>query len=92
MVAGCGVSLIASAVGGIPFLLDRSGTPGKPMLLVGLSAILRLMVVLALAVTTVLSGWFETAPLLVWVAISYAVLLFLDTRFALRSLKEGGVE
>ena len=42
------------------------------------------LVVLILALSAALSGWFEQAPLLVWVALSYLVLLVVDTMYAVR--------
>ena len=46
----------------------------------------RFFVVLIMGVAAALSGMFATAPLLVWLAISYVVLLGADTAFALRAL------
>ena len=84
MLAGCAISLVASIVGSIPIIVASRG-PGRQMpTAVMLSTALRLMVVLALALSAALSGWFERAPLLVWVAISYVLLLATDTVFAVR--------
>ena len=39
----------------------------------------RFAAVLLLALAAALSGWFERGPLLIWVAISYLVALFVET-------------
>jgi hypothetical protein len=81
MLAGCGVGVVASAVGGVPVLL---GLPGATGILAAMA--LRFAVALGLSLAAALSGQFERGPLLVWVAISYMVLLTVDTRFALKGL------
>ncbi len=83
MLAGCAVSVVASALGGVPVALAR-GAPEparQRALLMGMA--LRFGVVALLAVAAALSGLFERGPLLIWVAISYAVQLVVDTRYAL---------
>lgn len=84
MLAGCGISLVASVVGSVPIVLASRG-PGQRMPpAVMLSTALRFLVVLILALSAALSGWFERAPLLVWVGISYVLLLVADTIYAVR--------
>ena len=48
---------------------------------------LRFALVLMVGLAAALSGWFQVGPLLIWLAISYMVLLVGDTRFAARALK-----
>jgi hypothetical protein len=83
MLAGCGVGVVASALGGLPVLLF-AGTGGVTPALAGMAV--RFAAALVLTLAAALSGAFERGPLLLWVAISYMVLLVVDTRFALGSL------
>lgn len=93
MAVGCGISLIASAMGAVPVVLARrqmgtdSQAAGRRLNAVMMSMVVRFFVVLILGVAAALSRVFETAPLLVWLAISYVVLLTVDTFFALRAVK-----
>lgn len=89
MIAGCAVGALASAIGGLPVLLIRGGSPAARVMATMGSMALRLFVVAILAVAVALSGLFERVPLLIWIAVSYAVLLIVDTRYALRSQSAG---
>ncbi len=80
MLAGCGVGVVASALGGVPVLLfsEVGGATGA------LAAMaVRFAAALGLGLAAALSGSFERGPLLLWMAISYMVLLTVDTRYAL---------
>lgn len=83
MLAGCAVSVVASAVGGVPIALARGKAPAArmPALLMAMGVRFGAVVILGLA--AVLSGLFDRAPLLIWVAVSYAAQLVVDTRYAL---------
>lgn len=85
MLAGCAVSLLASALGGVPIALARGAgsTPQGRMQSLLMAMGVRFAAVVALALAAVLSGLFHTAPLLLWVAIGYAVQLVVETRYAL---------
>jgi hypothetical protein len=85
MLAGCAVSLLASALGGVPIALARrsSAAPAARMQALLMSMALRFGAVVVLALAAVLSGLFHTAPLLLWVAIGYAAQLVVETRYAL---------
>ncbi len=48
------------------------------------SLALRFVTVLVLGLVAGLSGWFETRPLLIWIALGYVAQLALDTRYATR--------
>ncbi len=87
MLAGCGLSLIASLVGAVPVLWARGQPPMVAVPAAMGSMALRLALVLVMAVAAVLSGWFATKPLLIWVAISHPVLLVIDTWFARTQLQ-----
>jgi hypothetical protein len=88
MLAGCAIGLLASWLGAIPVALAAArGSNGGQQVVFGAMA-LRLLVVLALVLPAAFSGWFARAPLLVWIAVSYVVLLAVDTRYALTALKK----
>ncbi len=82
MVAGCGVSLVGSAAGTVPFLLSRSWTPVESMPVLMGSIALRIVVVVALAALAALTFELAIRPFLVWVALSHASLLVADTSYA----------
>ena len=86
MVAGCVIGILASAVGALPVALARRS--GRQALLQGMLAAmaLRFATVLVLGLSAGLSGWFETRPLLIWIALGYVAQLALDTRYATRGL------
>lgn len=92
MLLACAVSFVGSAVGGIPIATAGAAGPGANAGLDGLkrftaSMVLRLLVVAALAAAVI---WFlapERKPFLLWLAISYLVLLAADTGFAQRVLR-----
>lgn len=83
MLAGCAVSLLASALGGVPIALARGASQANRMQALLMAMAVRFAVVVVLALAAVLSGLFLRAPLLIWVAISYAVQLAVETRYAL---------
>jgi hypothetical protein len=80
MLAGCGVGTVASALGGVPVLLfwEVGGATG-----VLAAMAVRFAAALGLGLAAALTGSFERGPLLLWMAISYMVLLTVDTRYAL---------
>ena len=96
MAVGCVISLVASALGAVPVVLAQrhvgtdSQAAGRRVTAVMMSMAVRFLVVLTLGISAALSGLFVTAPLLVWLAISYVALLTADTMFALRVLKGSG--
>jgi hypothetical protein len=69
----------------LPFALARRGGAGPAPARALLAAALRLLAVLALGLAAALSGRFATAPLLVWLAASYVLLLVPETRYALKA-------
>jgi|AP12_2_1047962.scaffolds.fasta_scaffold270852_1 hypothetical protein len=86
MLAGCALSVLASLAGAVPIWRATNRPGGRPPqeLLPAMlgSIVLRFAAALVLAVAAVLSGWFATKPLLIWLAISYAGLLAVDVRYA----------
>jgi hypothetical protein len=91
LIAGCCISWLASALGGVPVLLaelagdrgDQSGGPARRAA-AGLSSLaVRFAAELVFLVALVWSGRFDRVPLLLWAAVSYLVLLAADTKYAL---------
>jgi len=87
MVAGCVLGVVASAVGAIPIALARGGNPAARMTATLAAMGLRLLVLFALGFAVALTGWFETRPLLIWIAIGYLAQLAVDTRYATRGFQ-----
>jgi len=84
MIAGCAIGVIASAVGALPIVLARQSGHSAPLQGMLVSMASRLAAVLALGLSAGLSGWFESRPLLIWIALGYVAQLVLDTRYATR--------
>jgi hypothetical protein len=88
MVAGCVIGAVASAVGALAVLSARGArkSSGSAVPLQGMlaSLALRFATTLILGLSLGLSGWFETRPLLIWIALGYAAQLALDARYATR--------
>ncbi len=84
MVAACGVSLVGSWIGAVPMALvsvgDRAAVATAAL---GAMAV-RFAVVLFGALAVVLGSDVERPSFLIWVGISYLVLLVVDTLFAVR--------
>ena len=98
--AGCAISLVAALTGGW-FLVraaERADRTGEPAPLAALGAMaLRLGLTVALASGVALSGtvWSGNGivpfkPFLLWIGVSYLVLLALETRLAVRLIGRGG--
>jgi hypothetical protein len=84
MLAGCGIAALASAFGAVPIALAEGAPAAKRTSALLSSMVLRLAMTFLLGVVALLSGRLERAPLLLWIAIGYAVLLVVDTRYAVR--------
>jgi len=84
MVAGIAIGVIASAAGALPIALSRRrGAPISPTQ--GLAAmVIRTAAVVVLGLSVGLSGWFESRPLLIWIALGYVAQLALDVWYAVR--------
>jgi hypothetical protein len=84
LVVGCAIGLVSAALGGVPIHLARGSGRMGTAAFAGMAV--RFASACALALGAVLSGWLDRGPLLVWVALSYLVLLVVDTRYALGRL------
>ncbi len=87
MLIGCGVSWIAGCIGAIPLARALSEQSPQPALAVLTSTVLRFITVLLLVIPLTLSGWFQSPVLVLWVAVSYFVLLIVDTALTVRAMK-----
>ncbi len=82
----CGVSLVASAMSGLPIVWARqSGLPAFKLLVA--SIVLRLLTVAAVGVAVAFVAGPEWKPYLVWLAISYSVLLAVDSTYAAMTMR-----
>ena len=91
MFVAVGASVVASAVGALPFALGAADRPQYRVVSEALAGIgLRLLVAMVLGLAALWSGRFPTTPLIVWLGASYFALLGLDTYFALASFKAAG--
>jgi hypothetical protein len=85
MGAGCGISLAAATMAGWLLTAVPAGSPEARMKRSFLAMAVRLAVVAVLGVAAALSGLFERAPLLFWMAATYVVLLPLEVKLAIAS-------
>jgi hypothetical protein len=84
MFAGIGISLVAGCVGAIPIGLAGQGDPSRVPQAILLATAVRFLVVMAITISVVFSGWFERAALGLWIGIAYLAMLFVDTLYAVR--------
>lgn len=92
MFAGLAVAWLANLAGAVPMCLAVA-QDGKRRLNAALaSTAVRMVVVLLLVLSAALSGVFMLAPLLIWVAIGYLLLVAVDTTYAVYCVKppQGG--
>ncbi len=87
MIAGCTVSWIASCFGAVLLARALSRPSSETATAILASTTVRFFVVLALVAPLTLSGWFDRVVFVVWVAISYLLLLAVDTCYAVRLMK-----
>ena len=87
MAVGIGVSLFAALIGAIPICMAASQSPTKGPTAVLAGTAVRFILVLGAVVPISFSGLVHRKAFIVWVVISYLVLLLLDTLMAVSSLK-----
>lgn len=86
MLSAVAVTSLASMIGGYPVFVAH--LRGQPNPFAGLiSMVMRLVVVAILAVVVSLSVALDSSPFLAWLAISYLLLLVVDTRYATVALR-----
>lgn len=91
LVAGCGIGLLAGLLGAVPIAVLAAASPVLRAQAVLIAMAVRLPAALLLGALAAVSGRFERAPLLVWVAIGYAVQLIVESRYAIRTLGGDGL-
>jgi hypothetical protein len=84
LLAGSVVALAASAVGGVAIALAGTEPIRRPQAIL-LATVLRLLTAVGLGLAAVASGRFAARPLVAWIAIGYAALLAIDSRYAMRA-------
>ena len=87
MLVGCGVSWLASCIGAIPLARALSERSALTVSAILASTAIRFVTVLLLVAPLALSGWVDRVVLVLWVAVSYMVLLMVDTAFAVHGIK-----
>lgn len=90
MLAGIATAVAASWVGAAPVFFQPAGLRGNAAALVLAGTGIRVFAAAAVGAALAFSGAFLLAPLLVWIAIGYLVLLPVDVLFAIGRLKPGG--
>lgn len=81
MIGGGCLAWVASWVGTLPVHWARHKSALESMSALMGSIALRLVVAMILALAAALSGFFEAAPVLLWIAICHAGLLVADTSY-----------
>lgn len=87
MLLGCGVSWIASCIGALPTAAALASRPKQAGAAVLTSTTVRFVTALVLVVPLVLSGWFHRTVLVLFVAVSYLMMLLVDTLLAVRMIR-----
>lgn len=82
MLAGIGVSFIASVVGGLPIALMGQKSPVDRQTAMMASMGLRMIITLGAFAALALASPLPRVPLAVWTGVSYLVLLAVETAFA----------
>ena len=89
MWVGLGVSLLASAAGGVPVLLsERRGVDSRPFGMLA-SMLVRFFVVLLGIAYVLVSDLAQQAPFLVWTGLGYLALLPVDVVYLVRGRNAG---
>lgn len=87
LAAGCAVSWIASCIGALPTAAALAARPKQAGTAVLTSTMVRFVTALVLVVPLVLSGWFDKTVLVLFVAVSYLMMLMVDTLLAVRIIR-----
>jgi hypothetical protein len=88
MLWGCGLSWIASLVGGLPQLFSEKSDAAPGVLVLGSTAI-RMGVTLGGVLIVALGTEISKPSFLLWVALSYIVFLIVDVAFVLTQKSVG---
>ncbi len=85
MLAGCGVSFLASLVGALPVIRSEQRHSAQSITTLMGSMLLRLTAAVLFTVAAAIQGIFELKPLILWVGISYLAFLPADLYISLRA-------
>ena len=90
LVAGCAIAWIAAVVGFVPgcWMLDRAPEQAAKAFLAG--SVIRFGAAVVLALPAALAAIVPVAPLLLWVAIGYMVVLLVDTTMVVSLVNHAG--
>lgn len=91
MLTGIGVSLLAGLLSAIPVVMSLGQPAANRATAILLATGIRFLFVLFAVAALVLTAAVEVVPFVVWVAMSYLVLLLVDTLMAVSMLKRNGV-
>lgn len=92
MLLGILVSLVAGIAGCVPLCHALARAPAKIAITSQIGTAVRFLLVLLLVAPLMFGGWVAKAPFVVWVAMSYLILLLVDTLrglAAIRGAREG---
>lgn len=89
MVAGIGVSLIASIVGALPLLAVGQKPPAQRHTAILTAMALRVAATLGLLLAVVFGSELARKPLVLWAGISYLGFLFAETLTTVRQIQTG---
>lgn len=87
MIAGIVGSVLAGSIGLIPAVFARQKAPADRQVAMLGATSLRMLVTLALVCVLVFGGWFERKTLVTWSAISYVVLLVVETMCVVQMMR-----
>lgn len=90
MIAGIVASLLANALGGLPLMVPRDSAAAQAQSLLQATA-LRFGAVLVLGLVVALSGAVPLAPALLWLALSYLVLVAAEAALTAGAAARKGV-
>ena len=92
MIAGIGISLVASLVAAAPIAFTRKQAPGGRLnIMLGATA-LRMFVTMGLFVVVVFAAWFPRNPTALWTGLSYLCLLAIETCVFVRLVRGRATE
>ena len=92
MFVGCGIGLVYNWIGLAATDGSFRGDPTRRPLAVLLGTTIRFLAVLVFAVAGALSGMFSAKPLFVWIAISYLLVLLVDTVWLVQQSSRSSAE
>lgn len=90
MLAGCGVSWLAGCLGALPIARTASQRMDQAGQAILLGTAVRFGAVLLLVVPVVFSGLVDRKVFVIWVAVSYMLLLAIETPLAVRAVRCAG--